>query len=345
MTDRLTLPVLPLREVVLFPGVTAPIGAGRPGTLKAIEAALARPDRLVFAVTQRQNLEQVAADGLYTIGTIARIGQVQRGISGVQLLLHGERRGIAIHIGDHDGYMQAVVREAEEMAPLNVEDPAFVALHKEARTRAAELGQKSGLPDDVVQQVLAGVNEAGKFADLVAGYIDIPPAQRQVLLETLSVEERLRRVLVHVQRQIAVLDAQEDIKSQVQEELGERQREMVLREQMKRIKRELGEDEEHDGLEELRQKLAALPLAPEVRKEVDRELGRLGRMGREAMESQVIRNYLETIAELPWNTRSEEHIDIPRASEILEEDHYGLGDVKDRILEFLAVVVLFEDLG
>src|SRR6185369_10041327 len=89
MTDRLTLPVLPLREVVLFPGVTAPIGAGRPGTLKAIEAALARPDRLVFAVTQRQNMEQVAADGLYTIGTIARIGQVQRGVSGVQLLLHG----------------------------------------------------------------------------------------------------------------------------------------------------------------------------------------------------------------------------------------------------------------
>src|SRR5262245_66397605 len=90
MSERLTLPVLPLREVVLFPGVTAPIGAGRPGTLKAIEAALARPDRLVFAVTQRQNVEQVAADGLYTIGTIARIGQVQRGVSGVQLLLHGE---------------------------------------------------------------------------------------------------------------------------------------------------------------------------------------------------------------------------------------------------------------
>ena len=337
MTDRLTLPVLPLREVVLFPGVTAPIGAGRPGTLKAIEAALARPDRLVFAVTQRQNVEQVAADGLYTIGTIARIGQVQRGVSGVQLLLHGERRGIAIHVGDSHGYLEAVVREAEEMAPLSLDDPAFVALHKEARSRAGELGQKSGLPEDVVQQVLAGVNEPGRFADLVAGYIDIPPTQRQVLLETLSVEERLRRVLVHVQRQIAVLDAQEDIKSQVQEELGERQREMVLREQMKRIKRELGEDEEHDGLEELREKLAALPLAPEVRKEVDRELGRLSRIGRESMESQVIRTYLETIAELPWNTRSEESLELAKAASILDADHYALKDVKDRVLEFLAV--------
>jgi ATP-dependent Lon protease len=345
MTDRLTLPVLPLREVVLFPGVTAPIGAGRPGTLKAIEAALARPDRLVFAVTQRQNVEQVAADGLYTIGTIARIGQVQRGVSGVQLLLHGERRGIAIHVGDHEGYMQAVVREAEEMAPINPDDAAFVALHKEARTRAAELGQKSGLPDDVVQQVLAGVNEAGKFADLVAGYIDIAPTQRQVLLETLSVEERLRRVLVHVQRQIAVLDAQEDIKSQVQEELGERQREMVLREQMKRIKRELGEDEEHDGLEELRQKLADLPLSEEVRKEVDRELGRLGRIGRESMESQVIRTYLETVAELPWDARSEETLELPKAAEILDADHYALKDVKDRVLEFLAVRQLRQAVG
>jgi ATP-dependent Lon protease len=337
MSERLTLPVLPLREVVLFPGVTAPIGAGRPATLRAIEAALTTPDRLVFAVSQRQNVENVNSEVLYTIGTIARIGQLQRGLSGMQLLLNGERRGIAIHYTDKDGYLQAIVREAEEMQPLNPEDSAFVALHREARARAAELGQKSGLPDEVVQQVLAGVNEAGKFADLVAGYIDITPPQRQVLLETLSVEERLRRVLVHVQRQIGVLDAQEDIKSQVQEELGERQREMFLREQLKTIQRELGEDDERDDLRELKEKIAALDLPPEARKEVDRELGRLSRIGRESMESQVIRTFLENIVELPWNTRSKEHLDLPEASRILDEDHYALGDVKDRVLEFLAV--------
>ncbi|MFL5516185.1 MAG: endopeptidase La [Gemmatimonadales bacterium] len=316
MSERLTLPVLPLREVVLFPGVTAPIGAGRPATLRAIEAALATPERLVFAVSQRQNVESVSSDVLYTIGTIARIGQLQRGLSGMQLLLHGERRGIAIHYSDREGYLQAIVREAEEMLPLNSEEHAFVALHREARVRAAELGQKSGLPDEVVQQVLAGVNEPGKFADLVAGYIDITPAQRQGLLETLSVEERLRKVLVHVQRQIGVLDAQEDIKSQVQEELGERQREMFLREQLKTIQRELGEDDERDDL---------------------RELNRLTRIGRESMESQVIRTFLENIAELPWNERSKEHLDLAEASRILDEDHYALGDVKDRVLEFLAV--------
>ncbi|HLS47882.1 MAG TPA: endopeptidase La [Gemmatimonadales bacterium] len=333
----MTLPVLPLREVVLFPGVTAPIGAGRPATLRAIEAALQTPEKLVFAVSQRENVETVTPEALYTIGTIARIGQLQRGLAGMQLLLHGESRGIAIHFGEKDGYMEVVVREAEEMEPLSAEDPAFVALHREVRARAAELGQKSGLPEEVVNQVLAGVNDAGRFADLVAGYIDITPPQRQSLLETLSVEERLRRVLVHVQRQIGVLDAQEDIKSQVQEELGERQREMFLREQLKRIQSELGEDGERDDLEELKQKLAELDLPAEARKEVDREMGRLTRIGRESMESQVIRTFLENVAELPWNERSQEHLDLQEASRILDEDHYALGDVKDRVLEFLAV--------
>src|SRR3970282_2565947 len=118
MPERLTLPVLPRREVRLFPGVTAPIGAGRPATLRAIEAALATPERLVFAVSQRQNVESVNPDVLYTIGTIAKIGQLQRGLSGMQLLLHGERRGIAIHYTDKDRYLQAIVRDAEERIPL-----------------------------------------------------------------------------------------------------------------------------------------------------------------------------------------------------------------------------------
>jgi ATP-dependent Lon protease len=144
-------------------------------------------------------------------------------------------------------------------------------------------------------------------------------------------------VLVHVQRQIGVLDAQEDIKSQVQEELGERQREMFLREQLKTIQRELGEDDERDDLRDLKEKLAALDLPAEARKEVDRELNRLTRIGRESMESQVIRTFLENIAELPWNERSKEHLDLAEASRILDEDHYALGDVKDRVLEFLAV--------
>src|SRR6266704_811064 len=337
MSDRMTLPVLPLRDAVLFPGVASPIGAGRPATLRAIEAALKNPDRKVFAVAQKENVDQVSPGVLYTTGAIARISQVQRNLGGVQLILHGEGRGTAVHYSETNGYLEATVRETPDLPPLNEKDAAFVALHREVRERAAELGQKSGLPTEVVQQVLQGVADPGALADLVAGHLDIQSAERQQLLETLAVEDRLRRVLVHVQRQIAVVDAQEDIKSQVQEELGERQREMLLREQMKAIRKELGEEEEAAEADDLKKRLDALELPDAARKEVDRELGRLERAGRESMEAQVIRTYLETIAELPWNKRTEESLDLKQAAKILEEDHYGLQDVKDQVLEFLAV--------
>jgi ATP-dependent Lon protease len=337
MSERMTLPVLPLRDIVLFPGVSTPIGAGRPSTLRAVEAALKSESRLIFAVAQRENVDHVTPSGLYTTGTIAKISQIQRGLGGVQLLLHGETRGTALHYAETGGYVEAVVHETADLPPINSEDAAFVALHRETRERAAELGQKSGLPEEVVRQVLEGVTDPGRFADLVAGYLEIKTSERQALLETLSVEERLRRVLVHMQRQISVVDAQEHIKSQVQEELGERQREMLLREQMKAIRKELGEEDEATEVEELRKRFAALDLPEAAKKEVERELARLERASRESMEAQVIRTYLETMAELPWNKRVEESLDLKRAAEILEEDHYGLKDVKDQVLEFLAV--------
>ena len=336
MSTRQTLPVLPLRGTVIFPGLTAPIAAGRPGTLRAIESAL-KGDRLVFAVAQKDNTEEPSADILYSMGVIARIGQVQRGLGGVQLLLHGEQRATSLQYTMTEGFLSAVVTNTEEMAPLDEKDAAFEALHKEIRERAAELGERRGLPEEVVHQVLDSVTEPGKFADLVAGYIELSVAEKQGLLETLSVEDRLRKVLVMVQRQISLLEAQEEIKSQVQEELGERQREMFLREQMKAIQKELGDDDQSKEIEELREKLNKLELPKEARAEVERELGRLERSGRESMEAQVIRTYLEWIAELPWNARSDDQLDLTHAHTVLEEDHYGLKDVKDRVLEFLAV--------
>jgi ATP-dependent Lon protease len=321
---------------VIFPGLTQPIAAGRPSTLRAIEAAL-KGDRLVFAVAQRDNTEEPTADILYSMGVIARIGQIQRGLGGVQLLLQGEQRATALQYSTADGYLSAVTVPAEEMTPQTENDPAFTALQKETRERAAELGERRGLPEEVVHQVLDSVTEPGRFADLVAGYIELPVPEKQGLLETLSVEERLRRVLVHVQRQVGLLEAQEDIKSQVQEELGERQREMYLREQLKAIQKELGDDDSSKEITELRDKLAKLELPKVARGEVERELGRLERAGRESMEAQVIRTYLEWIAELPWNKRSDDQLDLRHAETVLEEDHYGLKDVKDRVLEFLAV--------
>jgi ATP-dependent Lon protease len=336
MAQRQTIPVLPLRGTVIFPGLTAPIAAGRPGTLRAIESAL-KGDRLVFAVAQRDNTDEPSPDILYSMGVIARIGQIQRGLGGVQLLLQGEQRATALQYSMTDGFLSAVIVPAEEMSPVDANDPAFTALQKETRERAAELGERRGLPEEVVHQVLDAVTEPGKFADLVAGYIELPVPEKQGLLETLSVEERLRRVLVHVQRQVGLLEAQEDIKSQVQEELGERQREMYLREQMKAIQKELGDDDQSKEISDLREKLNAFDLPKEARAEVERELGRLERAGRESMEAQVIRTYLEWIAELPWNNRSDDQLDLNHAAEVLDEDHYGLTDVKDRVLEFLAV--------
>ena len=336
MANRQTLPVLPLRGTVIFPGLTQPIAAGRPSTLRAIESAL-KGDRLVFAVAQRDNTEEPTADILYSMGVIARIGQIQRGLGGVQLLLQGEQRATALQYSTADGFLSAVIVPAEEMTPQTENDPAFTALQKETRERAAELGERRGLPEEVVHQVLDSVTEPGRFADLVAGYIELPVPEKQGLLETLSVEERMRRILVHVQRQVGLLEAQEDIKSQVQEELGERQREMYLREQLKAIQKELGDDDSSKEITELRDKLAKLELPKEARAEVERELGRLERAGRESMEAQVIRTYLEWIAELPWNKRSDDQLELKRAETVLEEDHYGLKDVKDRVLEFLAV--------
>jgi ATP-dependent Lon protease len=340
ITMAKTLPVIPMRSVVLFPGASLPITAGRPETLKAVEAALRDPDHLVFAVAQRDDVDEVVAGNLYTMGTIATISSVQRGLGGVRLLLEGRDRANAIKISTADGgHLVATVSPAVELPPLDAKHSTFVALHREVRARAAELAKKRGLPDEAVEQMLEQITEPSHLTDLLAGYLDVPVAERQELLETLAVEDRLRRVLVLVQKQIDVLSVQEDIQSKVKQELGGRQREAILREQMRAIQNELGEGDGGgaDELADLKAKLDKLPLNAEARKEVDREWGRLSRAGRESVETQVIRTYLETIAELPWGTRTDELLDVQAAAKILDEDHFGLDDVKDRVLEFLAV--------
>ena len=338
--ETLTLPVLPLRETVIFPGVTMPIGVGRPGTLRGIQAAVKGEDarRLVFAVCQRENRGQVTPELLYRTGTICYVEQVQRGRGGAtQLLLEGRQRASAVRVNERDGHFEAVVRAIPESVPPAPENPAYLALVQEVRERATELGRISGLPDEVLDTLLHSVEDAASLSDLVANYLDIPAHERQMLLETLAVEERLRLVLLQVERQISVVNAQQEIKSQVQQELGDRQREIVLREQLKAIQRELGEEGSSEETEELEARLHELELPSEARTEVDRELGRLARLSRESMEYQVVRTYLETIADLPWTTRSEDHWDLEEADRVLEEDHYGLQEVKDRVLEYLAV--------
>ena len=337
MSERYTLPVLPLRDTVVYPGVAVPISAGRPGTVEAVQEAL-DGDRRLFAVAQKENVDDAVPDVLYRVGTVVRIIQTHRVRGGVQLLVQGEERAQAVsYEAEGEGMLRAVLLEMERQVSQNPEDPVFQALNYELRERAAELGTRRGVPADALNHLIQGVDEPGAFADLVSFYLELETEDKQALLEILDDEQRMREALVAVERELARLDAQEEIQARVQEELGERQREMLLREQLKQIQRELGDEDERDDVEELRERVVALKLEEEQQAEVERELKRLERTSPQSAEYQVIRTFLEWVTELPWNTRSEDKIDLALSTEILDEDHYGLEDVKDRVLEFLAV--------
>jgi ATP-dependent Lon protease len=337
MGERFTLPVLPLRDTVVYPGVAVPISAGRPGTVEAVQEAL-DSDRRLFAVAQRENVDDATPDVLYSVGTVVRIIQTHRVRGGVQLLVQGEERAqVLAYENDGQAMLQARLLPLQRQEPQNPADPAFQALDRELRDRAAELGTRRGVPAEALNQLIQGVDEPGAFADLVAFYLELPTENKQELLELLDDEARMRAALVAVERELARIHAQEDIQAKVQSELGERQREMLLREQLKAIQKELGEEEERDDVEEMRNRIEELELTDEQRSEVERELRRLERTSPQSAEYQVIRTFLEWITELPWNERTEDKIDLVRAEEILHEDHHGLDDVKDRILEFLAV--------
>ena len=329
--------MLPLRDTVVYPGVAVPISAGRPGTIEAVQAAL-EGDRRLLAVAQRENVDKPTAEGLYEVGTVVRIIQTHRVRAGIQLLVQGDRRAQVLSFEKRGKAMlAAVLMDLNRIPPRSEQDPAFQALDRELRDRAAGLGTRRGVPAESLNQLIQGVDEPGAFADLVAFYLDLQTVEKQRLLEVLDDEDRMRQALVAVERELVRLSAQEEIQARVQEELGERQREMLLREQMKQIRRELGDEDEKAELDDLRERIEALRLTDDARTEVNRELKRLGRTNPQSAEYQVIRTYLEWITELPWDDRTKDKIDLEPASEVLAEDHYGLEDVKDRILEFLAV--------
>jgi ATP-dependent Lon protease len=305
--------------------------------VEAVQEAL-DGDRRLFAVAQKENVDDPAPDVLYRVGTVVKIIQTHRARGGMHLLVQGEERAQAVsYEAEGEGMLRAVLLKMERQVSQNPEDPVFQALNHELRERATELGTRKGVPADALTHLIHDVDEPGAFADLVSFYLEIETEDKQALLEMLDDEQRMRGALVAVERALARLDAQEEIQARVQEELGERQREMLLREQLKQIQRELGDEDERDDVEELRERVGALKLEEEQEAEVERELKRLERTSPQSAEYQVIRTFLEWVTELPWNTRSEDKIDLALSTEILDEDHYGLEDVKDRVLEFLAV--------
>ncbi|MGD2120234.1 MAG: endopeptidase La [Gemmatimonadota bacterium] len=337
MGERYSLPVLPLRDTVVYPGVAVPISAGRPGTVEAVQEAL-EGDRRLFAVAQKENVDDPHPDILYNVGTVVRIIQTHRVRGGMQLLVQGEGRAQALsYVTEGEAMLQANLMTLERIPPASPDDPAFQAMDGELRERAAELGTRRGVPVEALNQLIQGVDDPGAFADLVAFYLELSTENKQDLLEILPDEQRMRAALVAVEKELARIEAQEEIQAKVQEELGERQREMLLREQMKQIQKELGDEDERNDVEELRERVAELELTEDSRTEVERELKRLERTSPQSAEYQVIRTFLEWVTELPWGDRTEDKLDLNKACDILEEDHYGLKDVKDRVLEFLAV--------
>ena len=216
MGDRYTLPVLPLRGKVVYPGVAVKIAAGRQGTVEAVQEAL-DGDRRLFAVTQKENVDDPTPDVLYKVGTVVRIIQNHWVRGGVHLLVQGEERAQVLSYESegegpsHRRIQHAVLLEMKRQTSSNPDDPAFQALNNELRERAAELGTRRGVPAEALNQLFQGVDEPGAFADLVSFYLELETADKQVLLELLDDEQRMRESLVAVERELARLDAQEEI--------------------------------------------------------------------------------------------------------------------------------------
>ncbi len=328
--------VLPLRGAVAFPDTVVPLAVGQPRSVEMVNDALTG-DRLVALVASREpEADEPSPEQLYEVGVLGVIARMLKAPDGTLRIL--VQAGQRVHVDSWvrtDPYLVAKVSELPDVVEPSTELTAL------ARTVQQTFGQiVEALPylPEEVQIAVANVEDPSALSHLVAGALRIPIEERQALLEERDVAERLRRLGRVLARELEVVQVTSRIQSQVQGELEANQREFVLRQQLKAIQEELGErDPAEAEVDELREQLAGRELAPEVRRQVDRELGRLERLPQAAAEHGVIRGWLEWVASLPWDVQTEDDLDLAHARAILDEDHFGLERVKDRILESLAV--------
>ncbi|MBA3640257.1 MAG: endopeptidase La [Acidobacteria bacterium] len=339
-----TLPVLPLRGTVVFPLTVVPLAAAQPRSLRLIDQVMSG-DRTALLVMQKDAEQEGAGpDDIYRVGTIATIHQMMRVPDGsVRLAVQGTERARILDFVAEEPYLQARV----ELDPETIEE----SIEVQALTRnTLELFQRlvsfvPHLPDELVTAAL-NVEEPRHLVYLVATNLRMDPEERQQLLEIDSVREKLTTLNAFINKELGVLELGKKIQSDVQEEVGKSQREFYLREQLKAIQKELGESSETDAeVTELRAKIEETGMPEEAAKEANRELDRLSKLPPAAAEYGVIKTYLDWLTSLPWSTSTEGEINISRAREILDEDHYDLERIKDRILEYLAVRKLKADLA
>jgi ATP-dependent Lon protease len=336
----LTLPVVPLRNTVLFPGVFVPFSVGRPNSVAAVEAALASEEKTLLAVAQRDGTkDQLGTEDLFTVGTRAVIKKMSRSEGTVEVLVQGADRVTILKVEQAEPYLKARVR------PLPFPDDQGTeveALHRaviELAGKILELAQPQGQVN--IAQLAAQAQDPLRLAYLLGSMLSLDLAREQALLEAPTRLEALRLVHSYLTHEVQVLEMRQKIASQAQTEMGKEQREYLLRQQMRAIQEELGEkNPEKADLESLRERLRNADLPDDIRKEAQRELAHLERLPAMAPDHQMLRTYLELVLELPWRKRTEEVIDLAKARQVLDEDHYNLKEIKERILEHLAVLKL-----
>lgn len=332
------VPILPLRNSVLFPGSIIPIDVGRRKSIRLIEEAVAKDMPYIGIVTQKDaRTEDPAASDLYTVGCAARVLKVIKlAKDNFSVILQGMTRIQITEYVEADPFLMGHVREIPDIIAPDVELEAFVLNLRDVAKRVIKLMPE--LPKEALNLV-DGITEPGALADLITSNLDIPIEEKQDVLETVDVKARMRKVLQFLSRQLEVLKVRDKINTQVQEEMGKSQREYVLRQQLKAIREELGELDEAGGVDvdEFKAKIESAKLPEEVSKVALKQLDRLKGMPPSSAEYTVTRTYLEWLVELPWSVSTEDKIEIHEARTILNADHYDLEKVKKRIIEYLAV--------
>jgi len=338
-SDLEILPVLPLRNAVLYPAQVVPINVGRPRSVRLIEDLFGRERPYVAIVAQRRaDVEEPAFRDLYEVGVLAKVVKVIRMAQGsYSVVLQGASRMRILEPLGLEPYMRARVQRLHDRLDRDVELDALGTTLRETTREVLEL--TPNLPRETAG-ILDNVREPGALADLIASNFPTEIASiddKQTVLQTFDVKSRVKFVLQIVTRQLELLRVKKEISSMVQEEMGKSQREFILRQQIKAIREELGEGGEEDEIEELRDRIMKAGLPPDVDKIVKKQLARLSTIPHQSAEYGVTRNYLDWIADLPWSSRTEDRLDVTEVRRCLDEDHYGLEKIKKRIVEYIAV--------
>ena len=344
-SETVDLPMIPLRGLAVFPSMVLHFDIGREKSINALEKAMVNNQYIFLTSQLDENTDLPTPEDFYHLGTIGRIKQMLK-LPGdnIRVLVEGICRGRIEEILFEVPYFKCRIR------PIRVEecdssDPAVEAM---MRTVLASFDEYINLDQNLAPEVFASVvsiEEAGRMADVIASHLDIRLEDKQELLETLDPAERLENLNGILLKEIEIMKIEQDISTKVKSQINQNQREYYLREQMRAIQEELGGTEDvEDEVAGFREKLEKLELADKTREKVSKEIDRFSRMQASSAEATVSRSYIETILELPWNTYSDDNIDLHKAEDILEEDHYGLKKVKERVLEYLAVMQLSEGL-